>query len=640
MFRPRGALHLANRRPRRPALLLEPLERRQVLSASSATTVITPNVVTADLGTSQSGGDVSASVSNPTPVFGALSPSQIATAYGIYLSSITGSGETIAIVDAYNDPNIRSDLAVFDSTYGLPAANLTVENQYGQTSNLPQTDAGWALEIALDVEWAHVAAPGARIVLVEANSASISDLMTAVWTAANQANVVSMSWGGSEFQGETAFDTTTFFARQGVTFIAASGDDGGASGAEWPAVSPYVVSVGGTTLSLTSSGAIASETAWSVSGNWWSGFSGSAGGVSLYERAPSYQTAALRGTTARRATPDVSSDANPNTGLSVYDSVSGMGQTGWFQVGGTSAGAPLWAGIIAAADHYRAALGKPSLSSVETDFLLYGLYTPSSYWTDFHDMTNGWNFAGSAGPGYDLVTGLGSPVAVRIEGAAAASSIGTSSLASRSLAAATTSAGARLGASDEILVTAHTLATADSNSFLNALSPSPSPTVLAATANTTLSAVSRAEPPATGRSSVAWTTTFQTTPSLPIRKVETALANELFSDRELFAPDTPQFGTGWPATATATPPNAAEAWWDVALEEFLAESGPAKSSQPSCPSPPDPTIDGWETDLARVLVLGTIVVGWTFLERRAPRREDDPLRRIVIPFVRARSICY
>ena len=166
---------------------------------------------------------------------------------------------------------------------------------------------------------------GAKIVLVEANSASTSDLMAAVQTAAKQANVVSMSWGGSEFQGETAYDTAAYFANPNVTFIAASGDNGGAAGAEWPAVSPYVVSVGGTTLSLTSSGTTLSETAWNASGSRFSGYSGSTGGASLYESAPSYQVSALGSSVTRRETPDVASDANPSTGLSVYDSVPGNG---------------------------------------------------------------------------------------------------------------------------------------------------------------------------------------------------------------------------------------------------------------------------------------------------------------------------
>src|SRR5262249_12633167 len=150
----------------------------------------------------------------------------------------------------------------FSSYYGLPAANLTVVNQNGQSTNLPATDSGWALESSLDVEWAHASAPGANIVLVEARSASVSDLTTAVQTASRLGSVVSMSWGGSEWAGETQYDSLSYFGKANVTFVAASGDDGGAAGAEWPSVSPNVVGVGGTTLSVSTG----TETAWSASG--------------------------------------------------------------------------------------------------------------------------------------------------------------------------------------------------------------------------------------------------------------------------------------------------------------------------------------------------------------------------------------
>ena len=221
-------------------------------------------------------------MTTPNPVSGALTPAELDAAYGISTSSTSGAGETIGIVDAYNDPNIQADLAAFDKEYNLPTASLTVVNQTGGTS-LPQTDAGWSLEIALDVEWAHAAAPGAKIVLVEANSANTSDLMAAVQEAAKSANVVSMSWGGSEFSGETAYDTPAYFANPNVTFVSAAGDDGGKAGAEWPASSPYVLSVGGTTLTLSGSG-YGSETAWDASGSRFSGYSGGGGGVSTVEK--------------------------------------------------------------------------------------------------------------------------------------------------------------------------------------------------------------------------------------------------------------------------------------------------------------------------------------------------------------------
>ena len=240
-----------------------------------------------------------------------------------------GAGQTIAIVDAYNDPTIAGDLATFDNTFGLaPPPGLTVVNQLGKSPPLT-TDSGWAIETSLDVEWAHAMAPSANILLVEANSASLANLLTAVSTAAHgnvnnsPVTVVSMSWGSGEFLGETSYDST--FNVPGVTFVAASGDSG-APGL-WPAFSPNVLAVGGTTLTVNStSGAWVSETAWS----------GSGGGVSRYEALPSYQKS-FGIVASGRVTPDVSFDANPSTGYYVYDSVPYQGYTGWWDVGGTSA---------------------------------------------------------------------------------------------------------------------------------------------------------------------------------------------------------------------------------------------------------------------------------------------------------------
>jgi hypothetical protein len=327
---------------------------------------------------------------------------QITTAYSA--TSVAGlkgdgTGQTIAIVDAYNDPNIKSDLATFDSTFGLAAANLTVVSQTGSATSLPTTNTDWSLEISLDVEWAHAIALGAKIVLVEASSSSLSDLLTAVQYASTKtgASVVSMSWGTDEFRSEISYDS--YFSTSGVTYVASSGDSGTVS---WPSVSPNVVSVGGTTLSLTSSGAYSSETAWSDSG----------GGVSTYESLPSYQK--MIGISASgRVTPDVSYDANPSTGYKVYDT---EGSSGWTVVGGTSAGAPQWAGIIAIINQERAAAGTKATGqsttalSSQADAMLYTLYQTKAS-QDFHDVISGSNSSGfKAMSGYDAVTGMGSPV--------------------------------------------------------------------------------------------------------------------------------------------------------------------------------------------------------------------------------------
>jgi len=304
-------------------------------------------------------------------------------------------------VDAYDHPNIESDLAVFNSTFGLPSCT-TLNGCFRKvySNGRPRTNAGWALEIALDVEWAHAIAPAAKIVLVEAPSNSFSDLLDAVDVAVFQggASVVSMSWGGSEFSSESSYDS--HFMVTGVTFTASAGDSG--NGGEYPAASPYVVSVRGTTLQVDTAGNYITETAWS----------GSGGGISSYEIEPSYQTygnGIPNNPNFKRGIPDVAYDGDPNTGFPVYDSVKTQGQSGWFQVGGTSAGAPQWAALFAIANSMRAGGGKSPLSSVSSA-------NTSLYATDrgnYNDVTGGSNGSCGAvcttGVGYDYVTGLGSP---------------------------------------------------------------------------------------------------------------------------------------------------------------------------------------------------------------------------------------
>lgn len=266
-----------------------------------------------------------------------LSPAQILSAYNFPTSSTAGSGVIIAIVDAYNDPNAESDLAVFSSQFGLPpctTANgcFTKVNQTGGTK-YPRTDSGWALEISLDVQWAHAIAPGAKILLVEATTNSFANLLAAEDYAAAHANYVSNSWGASEFSGESSYDS--HFAHSGVSFFVSAGDAG--LPAEYPSASPNVISVGGTRLTFDSNGNLVSETAWSNGG----------GGCSQYETANSAQSSfgeyGQVNCAGKRATPDVALDADPASGVSVYDSTRYQGQSGWFVVGGTSASSPMWA---------------------------------------------------------------------------------------------------------------------------------------------------------------------------------------------------------------------------------------------------------------------------------------------------------
>jgi subtilase family serine protease len=428
-------------------LRVEELEPYNLLSAVVPAPVAQPNL--------QASPTAAPAGQTATPLFtppatngGPYTPAQIQAAYGftqLYSTTtssgkpLTGTGETIAIVDAYNDPNIASDLATFDSSFGLapltPSATVggstptfTVENESGQalgstggTGTAPSTNSGWALEISLDVEWAHAIAPGANILLVEANSSSFSDLFSAVGTAARQANVVSMSWGSNEFSGETSYDST-FAQFPNVTFVASAGDSGALYGPEYPAVSPYVLSVGGTSLSASTAGTYGGERGWGNSyyGNYAYGsyfFGGGGGGESSYEPLPSYQPGSVHvGSTlytgiTGRMSPDVAYDANPNSGVYIYDSVPYNGSSGWWQIGGTSAGAPQWSALVALADQDSGSpLGENAQAALYQIYTAKGPYTSTSYAADFNDVTSGSN-GYAAGTGYDLVTGLGTPKA-------------------------------------------------------------------------------------------------------------------------------------------------------------------------------------------------------------------------------------
>ncbi len=391
------------RRPRierlHVSLSLERLEKRELL------TTAVPLVINQ---TQQTAVPLSA------PGSTGYTPSQISKAYGfdqIYFNNGTikgdGTGQTIAIVSAYNDPNILNDLNVFSVQFGLRTASLSVLNQTGGYV-LPEADptGSWATEDALDVEWAHAMAPGANLVLVEANTDNISDLLAAARTAADMpgVSVVSMSWGNAEFPNEVNYDSyfTTPAGHTGVTFVAASGDSGAPP--IYPATSPNVLAVGGTTLSVDSQGNYVNETGWS----------GSGGGISAYEPQPGYQQNVATQSTTQRTSPDVAYDADSATGFAVYDSYQDSAGTGpWIVTAGTSAGAPQWSALIAIANQGRALAGEAALDGPsQTMPLIYQM--PGSY---FHDVLTGsstGNPSYSAGPGYDLVTGRGSPRADKV----------------------------------------------------------------------------------------------------------------------------------------------------------------------------------------------------------------------------------
>ncbi len=359
----------------------------------------------------------------------AYTPAQIRAAYGINDLSLDGTGQTIAIVDAYDDPSIFLALDAFDTQFGLtssgptlyqqygPASSfLTVLNQNGQATSLPATDpsgAGtdnWEVEEALDVEWVHAMAPGAQIVLVEANSQSLSDLMAGLATAAAQpgVSVVSMSWGFAEGQQVFAADEAMYdsdFQVPGVTFVASTGDYGAAD-PEYPSYSPNAVSVGGTTLTLNGDNSYNSETGWGYQSASVGAFIGSGGGISQYELEPAFQQGVQ--STGFRTTPDVSLVADPATGVWIADTYNLDPSNPFEVVGGTSLSAPAWAGLLALVNQGSAAAGGSALNSsspTEAQQALYSL--PQNDYNVISTGTNGY----TAGAGYNLVTGLGTPVA-------------------------------------------------------------------------------------------------------------------------------------------------------------------------------------------------------------------------------------
>jgi subtilase family serine protease len=322
-------------------------------------------------------------------------PAQFHGAYA--LPTTAPNAQTIAIVDAYDDPTAKADLDVFDSTLGLPpfpscrgsvtTACFQKVNQNGAASPLPRKNSGWALEISLDVQVAHEICQNCKILLVETRSASFANLGTAVNTAASMgATVISNSYGGSDTSAMGAYN------HQGVAITASSGDAG--YGVESPASFNSVIGVGGTTLQLGAGDTYASERVWSGAGSGCSSFNTARG----FQSSTSTWAATRCGT--KRGVADVAADADPATGASVYDSTAYQGQKGWFQVGGTSLSSPLIAAVFALAGN---------AGSVN-----YPASLPYGHTTSLHDVTTGSNGTCSTtmckgAAGYDGPTGVGTP---------------------------------------------------------------------------------------------------------------------------------------------------------------------------------------------------------------------------------------
>jgi len=414
---------LARRRRLRLAPLIDALECRLVLSTASHAGFAEPTMVQGSAPFAMPPHGV-----NPEQIstFLGATPQQLESAYGVNQISFgsikgNGAGQTIAIVDAYDNPGFldssdpdfsTSILAQYDQIFGLPnPPSFTKFNEYGDTSysSLPPASSpgGWSVEIAIDIEAVHLMAPGASIDLVEANSSFNADLFQAEKTAASLpgVSVVTNSWGGVEFANQTRFDS--IFTAPGVTFLASSSDEGGIStvpghGPIYPSSSPNVVAVGGTSLYLNSAGAWSSETGWSYGSDAYSGDAASGGGTSAYEPEPAYQEGVQ--SSGYKTVPDVAAEADPTTGIRLYDPYDTGTATPFSVWGGTSLSSPLWAGMIAIADQGRALDGAAPLTGYSQT--LPALYSLPS--TDFHDITVGYN-GNEAGPGYNLVTGLGSP---------------------------------------------------------------------------------------------------------------------------------------------------------------------------------------------------------------------------------------
>jgi subtilase family serine protease len=323
--------------------------------------------------------------------------------HSLYNLPSTGGSNAIAIVDAYHYPTALADFNAFAGYFGLPQeSSTTATSSTNRTFQVvyapgyaPQSGgnyiASWNLEAALDIEWAHAMAPNAKIYLVEAASDSNSDLFNAVHVAASLSGVkeVSMSWGGSEASYEAAFYDAVF-STPGVVYFASGGDT--SAQMEYPAASPNVVSCGGTSVNRASNGAFVSETGWSDTGC----------GPSAYEPRPSYQNVVASVVGSKRGVSDLAFDADPNTGVYVYDTTALWGSSGWWVLGGTSVSSPSLAGVV----NLSASSGGFAANTAAEQARIYGNLGKTNV---FRDITSGTDGSYSCKVGYDFITGVGVP---------------------------------------------------------------------------------------------------------------------------------------------------------------------------------------------------------------------------------------
>lgn len=363
---------------------------------------------------------------------GTMVPQLMQKAYGVdklHANGLNGNGQTIAIVDAYDDATIENDLNVFSSRYNLPACTsasgcFTKLNQYGQLSPLPESfPAGddWSAEISLDVQSTHTIIPSAQIILIEANSNNNDDLYAAINTIVNKqlANVISNSYGGAEAADSPLEYILMQAAAQGISVNFSSGDNGDNVGTQtstpsvdYPSSSSWATAVGGTKVQLNPNGSYKYETGWA----WpWEDV-GSTGGLSQYYTAQSWQQQAISTVNAtgyglvgnRRAVPDISLDGDPFSGFPVYDTADG---TAWRQIGGTSLACPLYSSLIVIANQARAARQMPTVG-LTTPYLYKMSYSQHQGLAPITNIVAPKYTQSSvlgANPGWNDITGLGSP---------------------------------------------------------------------------------------------------------------------------------------------------------------------------------------------------------------------------------------
>jgi subtilase family serine protease len=323
-------------------------------------------------------------------------PSQLQSAYGLTSASASnGSGRTIALVDAYDYPNAASDLAAYRSAAGLPAANFRKVNQNGATSPLPSpapSNDDWTGEAALDLDMASAICPLCNIVLVEAQDDQGTGLYVAQNTAASLAGYISNSWGGGEDSSVTSSDSTYFTHASGIVTTVSAGDSD--YGVSYPATSPKVVSVGGTALRTASNSRGWTESVWNTS----AGSEGTGSGCSAFEAKPSWQGAlSLPSGCNNRIDNDLAADADPATGVAVYDTSNGNG--GWNEIGGTSASSPMVAAMFALA-------GNAGANPAQDVYQHTGNFFDV---TSGNDGTCSPSYLCTAAAGFDGPTGWGTP---------------------------------------------------------------------------------------------------------------------------------------------------------------------------------------------------------------------------------------